>query len=180
MFDGSDFPRQGRKSAGVARQYCVGLGKVANCQARMFLAYVSPLGWALVDKRLYLPQVWTSDDARCQATGMPEDTRGYRPKAALVLELLARALELGLLKAGGLPETTPSGCRRPSVREWGPGDVVCAGSSGRHYGLASEACLDLSGIPGVRAPPQNPSCEMFSAGPWSSGAVNCRRMPGGR
>ena len=36
------------------------LGKVANCQAGMFLAYVSPLGRALVDKRLYLPESWTS------------------------------------------------------------------------------------------------------------------------
>ena len=55
VFDGSDFPKQGRKSVGVARQYCGRLGKVANCQAGMFLAYVSPLGRALVDKRLYLP-----------------------------------------------------------------------------------------------------------------------------
>ena len=41
VFDGSDFPKQGRKSAGVARQYCGWLGKVANCQAGMFLAYTS-------------------------------------------------------------------------------------------------------------------------------------------
>ena len=54
VLDGSDFPKQGRKSAGVARQYCGRLGKVASCQAGMFLAYVSPLGRALVDKRLYL------------------------------------------------------------------------------------------------------------------------------
>ena len=37
------------------------LGKVAYCQVGMFLAYVSPLGRALVDKRLYLPESWTSD-----------------------------------------------------------------------------------------------------------------------
>ena len=53
VLDGSDFPKQGRKSVGVARQYCGRLGKVANCQAGMFLAYVSPLGRALVDKGLY-------------------------------------------------------------------------------------------------------------------------------
>ena len=46
---------------------------MANCQAGMFLAYVSPLGRALVDKRLYLPESWTSDKERCQAAGVPED-----------------------------------------------------------------------------------------------------------
>ena len=74
--DGSDFPKQGRKSAGVARQYCGRLGKVANCQSGMFLAYVSPLGRALVDKRLYLPQGWASDDARCAAAGVPPERGG--------------------------------------------------------------------------------------------------------
>ena len=99
VLDGSDFPKQGRKSAGVARQYCGRLGKVANCQAGMFLAYVSPLGRALVDKRLYLPESWTSDQGRCAAAGVPEERRSYRSKTGLALELLERALERGHLRA---------------------------------------------------------------------------------
>ena len=99
VFDGSDFPKQGRKSAGVARQYCGRLGKVANCQAGMFLAYVSPLGRSLVDKGLYLPESWTSDPGRCAAAGVPEERRSYRSKTELALELLERALELGHLRA---------------------------------------------------------------------------------
>ena len=85
VLDGSDFPKQGRKSVGVARQYCGRLGKVANCQAGMFLAYVSPLGRALVDKGLYLPESWTSDKDRCEAAGVPEDRQGYRSKTELAL-----------------------------------------------------------------------------------------------
>ena len=92
-------PKQGRKSAGVARQYCGRLGKVANCQAGMFLAYVSPLGRALVDKRLYLPESWTSDKGRCAAAGVPEERRSYRSKTGLALDMLERALERGHLRA---------------------------------------------------------------------------------
>ena len=70
----------------MARQYCGRLGKVANCQAGMFLACVSPLGRALADKRLYLPESWTWDEERCRAAGVPEEQRGYRSKTELALE----------------------------------------------------------------------------------------------
>ena len=74
--DGSDFPKQGTESVGVKRQYCGQLGKRANCQAGVFLGYASPHGSALLDRRLYLPQEWLTDDAyaeRRQACGIPDD-----------------------------------------------------------------------------------------------------------
>ena len=116
VLDGSDFPKQGRKSVGVARQYCGRLGKVANCQAGMFLAYVSPLGRALVDKRLYLPESWTSDTDRCAAAGVPEESRNYRSKTKLALEMLERALARGHLKAGWVAGDDAFGMS-PSFRE---------------------------------------------------------------
>ena len=116
VLDGSDFPKQGVKSVGVARQYCGSLGKVANCQAGMFLAYVSLQGRALVDKRLYLPESWTSDTDRCAAAGVPEESRNYRSKTKLALEMLERALERGHLKAGWVAGDDAFGMS-PSFRE---------------------------------------------------------------
>ena len=116
VLDGSDFPKQGRKSVGVARQYCGRLGKVANCQAGMFLAYISPLGRALADKRLYLPDSWTSDQGRCAAAGVPADRRRYRSKTDLALEMVERALERGHLNAGWVAADDAFGIS-PSFRE---------------------------------------------------------------
>jgi len=98
--DDSGFPKQGKKSVGAARQYCGALGKMANCQVGVFLAYVSPRGRALVDKRLFLPQEWTDDPARCAAAGVPEAERGYRSKTEIALALLQRAQRWGHLQAG--------------------------------------------------------------------------------
>ena len=89
---------------------------MANCQAGMFLAYVSPLGRALVDKGLYLPQSWTSDEARCAAAGVPAGRQGYRSKTELALELLTRALELGHLQARWVAGDDAFGMS-PSFRE---------------------------------------------------------------
>ena len=101
---------------GVARQYCGSLGKVANCQAGMFLAYVSLQGRALVDKRLYLPESWTSDTDRCAAAGVPEESRNYRSKTKLALEMLEQALERGHLQAGWVAGDDAFGMS-PSFRE---------------------------------------------------------------
>lgn len=97
--DESGVVKQGKNSAGVARQYCGAVGKVANCQMGVFLAHVGPRGRAIVDKRLYLPQEWAQDAPRCETAGLPQEERAYRSKAALALGLLTRAKTLGHLQA---------------------------------------------------------------------------------
>ena len=71
VLDESGFPKQGQRSVGVGPQYCGVLGKVANCQMGVFLAYASARGHALVDARLFLPERWAEDAARRQAAGCP-------------------------------------------------------------------------------------------------------------
>ena len=61
MFDESGFVKKGKDSVGVARQYCGTLGKVENCQVGVFAAYASRQGYALVDKRLFLPEQWFTE-----------------------------------------------------------------------------------------------------------------------
>ena len=97
VLDESGFPKQGRQSVGVARQYCGALGKVGNCQLGVFLAYVSARGHALVDKRLYLPPPWTDDPARCRAAGVPAEV-GYQSTADLGVAMLRQARAAGHLQ----------------------------------------------------------------------------------
>jgi SRSO17 transposase len=97
VLDETGFPKKGDKSVGVARQYCGTLGKVANCQLGVFLAYVSEQGHALVDKRLYLPREWADDPARCREAGVPEGV-DYQSMAELGLSMLQQARAAGHLE----------------------------------------------------------------------------------
>lgn len=96
VLDDTGFPKQGRQSVGVARQYSGTLGKVGNCQIGVFLGYVSSRGHALIDGALYLPREWTDDPARCAAAGVPAGTT-YQSKAELAHELLQTARRTGAL-----------------------------------------------------------------------------------
>ena len=95
VVDETSFPKQGRHSAGVARQYCGTLGKRANCQVGVFLGYASPRGHVGLDRALYLPREWTDDRPRCRRAGIP-DAVPFQTKPQLALELVERALAAGV------------------------------------------------------------------------------------
>lgn len=84
VLDGCDFPKQGEDSVGVGWQYCGPLGKLANCQASVVLAYASEAGATLLDRRLFLPQAWFDEDhrERWQKCGIPDDVT-FQTKPAL-------------------------------------------------------------------------------------------------
>jgi SRSO17 transposase len=87
--DGSDIPKQGTHSAGVARQYCGALGKRANCQAGVFVGYASRRGYTVLDRRLYLPESWFGPAyaQRWQAAGIPAET-AFATKPSLAASMV--------------------------------------------------------------------------------------------
>jgi len=93
VFDPSAFPKQGKKSVGVARQWCGRLGKVDNCQVAVYMAYVSRIDRVLVNARLYMPQEWASDRARCKAAGVPKEVR-FQTRHKQSLEMLKQQRDL--------------------------------------------------------------------------------------
>jgi SRSO17 transposase len=96
VLDESGIPKEGSHSVGVARQYSGALGKVDNCQIGVFLAYANPgRGTTLIDRRLYLPEKWTNDQARRDEAGVPQDIT-FQTKAELGLEMIQRARANGL------------------------------------------------------------------------------------
>jgi SRSO17 transposase len=99
IIDETGFAKKGQDSVGVARQYCGSLGKVENCQVGVFAAYASRQGYALVDKRLFLPEPWFTDAYQARRTkGKMPDEVAWQSKPQL-----AAAMVQNLYRAGVLP-----------------------------------------------------------------------------
>src|SRR3954468_7787811 len=96
VIDDTSFPKQGRHSAGVQRQYCGALGKKANCQVAPSVHYVSPLGHYPLAMRLFLPECWIEDEERLDKAGVPESFRRAQTKGEIALELLDLVRDEGL------------------------------------------------------------------------------------
>jgi SRSO17 transposase len=92
IVDDTGFPKQGKHSVGVARQYCGEVGKSENCQVAVSLSVSTwhaslPIAW-----RLYLPEVWCQEAARCEAAGIPPEI-GFQTKPKIALEQIRQAME---------------------------------------------------------------------------------------
>jgi SRSO17 transposase len=95
LVDEVSFPKQGKHSVGVARQYCGALGKTANCQVAVTLDLgteesSTPLDWAL-----YLPEPWIKDPVRRKKAGIPEEIT-FKTKTELALDLIDEVRGWGL------------------------------------------------------------------------------------
>jgi SRSO17 transposase len=92
VIDDTGFPKKGRHSVGVTRQYCGQLGKQDNCRVAVSLSVSTwtasvPIAW-----RLYLPEVWTDDRARRQKTGVPGPIT-FQTKPQIALTQIQQAVQ---------------------------------------------------------------------------------------
>jgi SRSO17 transposase len=137
IIDDTGFPKKGKHSVGVARQYCGQLGKQDNCQVAVSLSLASELGSIPIAYQLYLPKDWANDPERRGVAGVPAEIV-FSTKSEIALEQLRGALasgtppgmvladagygddtgfregitELGMLYAVGI---------RPATTVWAPG-----------------------------------------------------------
>lgn len=94
--DETSFVKKGEASVGVQRQYCGRLGKLENCQVGVFGCLGREQRVALIDYRLFLPQGWVEDEARCVKAKIPAAQRVHRTKAELALEIVRQSRQRGL------------------------------------------------------------------------------------
>ena len=73
IIDDTGFPKKGKHSVGVARQYCGQLGKQDNCQVAVSVSLACERGSLPVAWQLYLPESWAEDGERRQKAGIPEE-----------------------------------------------------------------------------------------------------------
>ena len=92
VIDDTGFPKDGKDSPGVKRQYSGTLGKTGNCQIGVSLHAVGgkgtvPLGWAL-----YLPGEWCEDPERRAKAKIPQEVQ-FKTKPELAVELVEHAAD---------------------------------------------------------------------------------------
>ncbi|XHO07310.1 IS701 family transposase ISBfun4 (plasmid) [Ralstonia syzygii] len=94
IIDDTGFPKKGKHSVGVARQYCGQLGKQDNCQVAVSLSVATEEASLPVAYQLYLPQEWSDDPTRRQQAGVPDEI-GFATKPQIAIAQLHEARQSG-------------------------------------------------------------------------------------
>ncbi len=95
VIDETGFLKKGNHSVGVGRQYSGTAGRVENSQIGVFACYASRFGHALIDRQLYLPKDWATDEVRRKKAYVPGDVT-FATKPAMARDMIARTLDAGL------------------------------------------------------------------------------------
>ena len=94
IIDDTGFPKKGKHSVGVARQYCGMLGKQDNCQVAVSVSLACDQGSVPVAWQLYVPEDWAADPKRRVQAGVPEELR-FATKTQIALAQLRTLLAEG-------------------------------------------------------------------------------------
>ena len=95
IIDDTSFPKQGKYSVGVQRQYCGQLGKQANCQVAVTLSIANHHASLPIAYQLYLPREWADDRARRKKAHVPASIR-FKTKPQIALEQIRAVLKAGV------------------------------------------------------------------------------------
>lgn len=95
VVDDTGFPKKGKHSVGVARQYCGQLGKQDNCRVAVSLSITTAKASLPVAYDLYLPENWALDTARRKQAGVPDEIE-FRTKPLIAIEQVHAAMQAGL------------------------------------------------------------------------------------
>lgn len=96
LIDESAHLKKGKKSVGVARQYAGVSGKVDNCQVAVYASLCNEDNVCIIDTRLFLPEQWTSDAARCKSAGIPASDQVFETKPQKALGIIKSQVALGV------------------------------------------------------------------------------------
>ncbi len=92
IVDDTGFPKKGKHSVGVARQYCGQLGKQENCRVAVSLSVATGNASLPMAYRLYLPEEWAKDAERREIAGVPKEIQ-FQTKPQIALHLIRQVVE---------------------------------------------------------------------------------------
>jgi SRSO17 transposase len=153
VLDDTGFPKDGRDSPGVKRQYSGTLGKTGNCQIGVSVHAVGrrgtvPLGWAL-----FLPEDWCEDSERRRKAKIPAEVV-FKTKSELGVELVERASGWDVPKVPVLGDHAygANTWLRDRLDEAGCEYVLCVGPDTKVFEQGTSFAVPLRKTKGGAAP----------------------------